>query len=45
MSSKEIVVESKPDKAKLEKMGVFRWPTWGCDVSKFPWSYDSTETW
>ena len=20
------------------------WPTWGCGVSKFDWSYDSTET-
>ena len=20
------------------------WPTWGCDASRFPWSYSSTET-
>ncbi|KAI8477458.1 MAG: hypothetical protein J3K34DRAFT_364453 [Monoraphidium minutum] len=22
-----------------------RWPTWGCGAEKFPWSYDSNETW
>lgn len=20
------------------------WPTWGCGVSKFPWTYSDTET-
>lgn len=20
------------------------WPTWGCGVSKFPWTYDDNET-
>lgn len=25
-------------------MKVKSWSTWGCGVSKFPWSYDSTET-
>jgi hypothetical protein len=25
-------------------MGVARWPTWGCGVSKFPWSYAENET-
>lgn len=23
---------------------MLRWPTWGCDVSKFPWSYSENET-
>ena len=23
---------------------VFSWGTWGCDVSKFPWTYDSNES-
>lgn len=27
-----------------QALGVSRWPTWGCEVSNFPWSYDSTET-
>lgn len=23
---------------------VFQWGTWGCEASKFPWSYDSNES-
>ena len=41
----EIKVMSQPDEATLTKMGVRDWPTWGCGVSKFPWAYDSAETW
>lgn len=45
MSSKpEIEVISQPDQAFLEKKGVFGWGTWGCEVSKFPWTYDSAES-
>ncbi|MBN1872055.1 MAG: cupin domain-containing protein [Candidatus Omnitrophica bacterium] len=33
----------KPDKAKLEKLGVDRWSPWRCDVSVFDWEYDSDE--
>lgn len=22
---------------------MFSWPTWGCEVSRFDWSYDSNE--
>jgi uncharacterized protein len=40
----EIEVISKPDKEFLEKKGVFSWGTWGCGVSKFPWTYDSNES-
>ena len=25
-----------------QELGVRSWPTWGCEASKFPWSYDST---
>lgn len=29
-----------------QELGVRSWPTWGCEASKFPWSYDSTgEAW
>lgn len=28
---------------ELKKMGVFGWPIWEKEVSKFPWSYDSIE--
>ena len=40
----EITVEKKPDRAKLEEMGVFGWPVWEKEVSEFPWSYDDRET-
>ena len=40
----EIEVISQPDEAFLEKKGVMDWGTWGCGVSKFPWTYDSAET-
>ena len=25
-------------------ISVFGWGTWGCPASKFPWTYDSTES-
>ena len=34
----------KPDKQKLEKLGVGSWPIWEKSVSRFPWTYDSEET-
>eukprot|EP00958_Prasinococcus_capsulatus_P014325 scaffold1504_cov417-Prasinococcus_capsulatus_cf.AAC.65 len=37
-------VISSPPEAELEKMGVRSWPTWGCEVSNFPWSYANSET-
>lgn len=33
----------KLSKEQLEKLGVFRWPVWTKEVSKFPWSYDNIE--
>lgn len=33
----------KADKAELEKMGVFSWPIWEKEKSRFDWHYDSTE--
>jgi uncharacterized cupin superfamily protein len=40
----DILVEHNPSPAKLEVMGVFDWPTWSKEVSKFPWHYDQQET-
>lgn len=28
---------------QLKKMGVFQWPIWEKEVSRFPWAYDSIE--
>lgn len=38
----EIKVQ-KLDKKALDKMGVFGWPIWEKEVSRFDWSYDSIE--
>lgn len=41
---KEIEVVRNPDDEFLQKKGVFNWGTWGCGVSKFPWTYDENES-
>ena len=33
----------KLTKEELTKMGVFSWPIWEKEVSKFDWEYDSVE--
>ena len=33
----------KPDKAKLDSLGVKSWSPWGCEASTFDWSYDTDE--
>ena len=38
-----IVVEHNPERKKLEKMGLFKWPIWEKEVSVFAWSYDRQE--
>lgn len=27
----------------LQELNVKSWPTWGCEASKFPWTYSDTE--
>jgi len=39
----EIIVEHAPDSDKLSALGVSSWPIWNCNVSEFPWTYDSKE--
>ncbi|KAI7845671.1 hypothetical protein COHA_000785 [Chlorella ohadii] len=39
-----ITLNSSPSEQELKALGVRSWPTWGCEASKFPWSYDSAET-
>lgn len=38
----DIKVE-KLSQEELKKRGVFSWPIWQKEISKFPWSYDSVE--
>ncbi|MBF0316559.1 MAG: cupin domain-containing protein [Nitrospirae bacterium] len=33
----------KPTEKELSELGVNKWPIWEKEVSKFDWSYDSTE--
>lgn len=33
----------RPDKAALERLGVFSWPIWEKEISAFPWHYDERE--
>ena len=40
----EIKVEHDPSPAKLEVLGVYEWPVWEKETSKFAWSYDANET-
>ncbi|KAL7484215.1 hypothetical protein ACHAW6_009857 [Cyclotella cf. meneghiniana] len=40
----EIEVVTQPTDEFLEKKGVFSWSKWSCPPSKFPWTYDSTES-
>ena len=39
----EIKVEV-PTEEKLESLGVYSWPIWGKEVSRFSWHYDQQET-
>jgi len=40
----EIIVEHIHETARLKSLGVENWPIWSCEVSEFPWTYDSRET-
>lgn len=39
----QIVVEHQPDQARLDSLGVTRWPTWEKAVSVFPWHFHEEE--
>ncbi|MFH1338728.1 MAG: cupin domain-containing protein [Candidatus Omnitrophota bacterium] len=38
----EIKIE-RPSEDKLKQIGVFSWPIWEKEVSRFDWHYDETE--
>ena len=42
--SNEILVERKASPMKLEVLGVYDWPIWRKEASKFDWSYAQQET-
>ncbi len=39
-----IRVERAPTQDQLERLGVFDWPIWEKEVSRFDWEYDEPET-
>jgi uncharacterized protein len=39
----QIEVDREPDRATLEARGVFDWPIWTKEVSRFPYQYDEEE--
>ena len=38
-----ITVENNPTQARLETLGVSKWPTWEKEVSVFPWVFHEEE--
>jgi len=44
MSAQEILVERNPSPMKLEVLGIYDWPIWRKEASKFEWSYAQRET-
>jgi uncharacterized cupin superfamily protein len=38
-----IVVEHNPDQARLDTLGVSKWPTWSKEVSVFSWVFPEQE--
>ncbi|CAN0120088.1 unnamed protein product [Ectocarpus fasciculatus] len=44
MGMEQIKVTKNPSEEEIKALGARGWPTWGCGVSKFPWTYEGTET-
>jgi len=40
----QIHIEHDPSPMKLEIIGVYDWPIWTKEVSRFPWTYDQKES-
>ena len=41
---KTIQIDHNPEESKIKAMGIKTWPIWTCEISEFPWTYDSKET-
>lgn len=39
----EIKIERRPAPARLDNLGVMRWPIWEKEISTFPWTYEDIE--
>lgn len=38
-----VMIEKAPSDERLSALAVTGWPVWSCEVSEFPWHYDSRE--
>ncbi|GIL56013.1 hypothetical protein Vafri_11486 [Volvox africanus] len=43
-AAKKVIVHRQPAEDVIKAKGVRSWPTWGCGVSKFSWTYQENET-
>lgn len=41
---KTIQIERNPKEARIIALGIQSWPIWTCEVSQFPWTYDTKGT-
>ena len=39
-----IQIERQLNPARLQELGVSRWPIWTKEISEFPWTYEESET-
>lgn len=39
-----VIQKRRIDIDEMQRMDIGRWPTWGKDISSFPWHYDEQET-
>ena len=44
MSNDDILCEKHASPMKLEVLGVYDWPVWKKEASRFPWTYNDKET-
>lgn len=40
----QITIEHNPSEARLQELGVARWPIWEKEISQFPLEFDEKET-
>lgn len=39
-----VKIEKQAPRDRLKQKGIFEWPIWTKEVSRFPWTYDASET-
>ena len=39
-----VQIEREPSEQRLQELGVYDWPVWAKEASRFPWQYEEPET-